>query len=62
MSSNPNTSRMNNQNLPFYLNDFDEFQKKFVCLRINGILDYANVISGELAQFVNYFKQFLLIF
>ena len=35
-----------NENLPFYINDYEELQSNFVCLRLIGNLSYSNVISG----------------
>lgn len=47
--STSDTSKLN-QNLPFYLNDYDETQKNFVCFRITGTLDYSNIISADFSH------------
>ena len=36
-----------NQNLPFYINDYEELPSNFVCLKLNGNLIYNNIISGD---------------
>ncbi len=47
-----------NQNLPFYLNDYDEQQGNFICFRLKGTLNYSNIISGN----NNYFYYYHIIF
>lgn len=34
-------------NLSFYLNDYEEQQVNFICLRLIGNLNYNNIISGK---------------
>ena len=39
-----------NENLPFYLNDFDEQNANFICLRLVGHLIYKNIISADFSH------------
>ena len=38
------------ENLPFYLNDFDEQSVNFIVLRLIGNLSYKNIISADFSQ------------
>ena len=45
------TSKLDsNENLPFYLNDFDEQIGNFICLRLVGNLIYKNIISADFSH------------
>lgn len=39
-----------NQNLPFYINDYEELPSNFVCLKLNGNLIYNNIISADFSH------------
>lgn len=44
-----NTSKTDSQDLPFYLNDYDEQNKNdFITFRLMGNLNYTNIISGTI--------------
>ena len=43
-----NISKTDLQDLPFYLNDYDEQNKNFITFRLTGNLNYTNIISGNL--------------
>lgn len=49
------SSRTESQNLPFYLNDFDEQKCNFITFRLKGNLEYSNIISGNFVK-LTYFK------
>ena len=36
-----------NENLPFYINDYDEQNLNFICLRLFGNLTYNSIISAD---------------
>lgn len=45
-SSNLDMSKNADSNLSFYLNDYEEQHINFICFRLNGTLNYNNIISG----------------
>ena len=49
--TNLDTSKSDlNENLPFYLNDYDEQSGNFLCLRLLGNLKYKNIISADFSH------------
>ncbi len=38
-------SRIDSQNLPFYMHDYDEQKCNFITFRLKGNLDYSSIIS-----------------
>jgi hypothetical protein len=53
MELNLDSSKLDiNENLPFYINDYDETKKtaSFICLRLIGNLTYKNIISADFSH------------